>query len=281
MKSGTERSFPLVRAGTTTGSPRTGRRSARERFERRAAAARRRPRLLAGIALGVVVLVGGLFWLGWFSSWVTVTTVRVEGVRASAAREVKQVAEVPMNTPIMQVDTDGVARRLIDHRAYSTVAVSRSLPHTIVISVTPRVAALVLKNPGGDVDLVDEGGVRFRTVSTAPPGVPVVTPGLDDGVDHGVDQSLDHGPGQVTPAGLTAAIRAVGALTATTRREVSEITVSAADQVTLTLNTKAGRRTVVWGGQGEEQTKSRLVAILATQPGKVIDVSVPNSPVTR
>lgn len=277
MKTRTRHSSGLLRAGGTAGSSRTGRRSARDRFERRAAAARRRPKLLAGIALGLVVLVGGLLWLGWFSSWVTVTTVRVEGTRASAAPEVRRVAQVRMGTPIMRVDTEAVAQRLIEHRIYSTVAVSRRPPHTIVISVRPRIAALALKNAAGDLELVDEDGVRFRTVAAAPEGVPVVTPGPDPGTDG----SPDSAPAQVTPAGLKAAVRAVRALDATTRGEVSEITVTAADHVTLSLSTKAGRRTVVWGGQGAEQTKSRLVAILAEQPGTVIDVSVPSSPITR
>ena len=38
---------------------------------------------------------------------------------------------------------------------------------------------------------------------------------------------------------------------------------------------------LVWGGLGDAQTKARLVEILATEPGKTIDVSVPESPVTR
>ncbi len=252
-------------AQVRTGLGGTGLPSARERFERRAAAARRRPRLIAGLALALVVLVGGLFWLGWYSSLATADRVQVEGVAGSAAVEVEKVADVPLGTPIMRVDTGGVADRLISHRAYSSVSVSRSLPHTIVISVTPRVAVLAAKNPKGQVELVDKYGMSFRIVAEAPKGIPLVTAGSE----------------QVTAAGLTGAIRALAALDPKTRAGVSSVTVGASDQVSFILSTKAGRRTVIWGGAGEEQVKSRLVAILTTEPGTVIDVSVPNSPVTR
>ncbi|MCU1538532.1 MAG: Polypeptide-transport-associated domain protein FtsQ-type, partial [Humibacillus sp.] len=62
--------------------------SSRSRFERRAAAARRRPRLLAGIGAGLLLLVGALVWVGWFSSLLTVTTVQVRGASGQAAAQV-------------------------------------------------------------------------------------------------------------------------------------------------------------------------------------------------
>ncbi len=63
----------------------TGLASARTRFERRAAAARRRPRLLAGVLVAVLLLGGLVAWLGWFSSVLTASKVEVHGVGASAS----------------------------------------------------------------------------------------------------------------------------------------------------------------------------------------------------
>ena len=57
--------------------------------------------------------------------------------------------------------------------------------------------------------------------------------------------------------------------------------VSEADQVSFRLRVEDATKTVVWGGSGDGATKAKLVAILASQPGSTIDVSVPSSPVTR
>lgn len=211
------------------------------------------------------MLVGALVWLGWYSPWLTATSVQVEGVSDSAATEVREVAKVPIGTPIMRIDTDAVTTRLTEHRGYATVEVSRGLPHTIVISVTPRVPVLAVKSPDGRVELVDDQGFAFRTVASAPKGIPQVTAGSSE----------------ITGTGLRAAINALSSLDPQLRRSVSAVTVTAAEQLTFSLTLKDGKRTVVWGAGGGEDTKARLVTILAKEPGTVIDVSVPGSPVTR
>ncbi|GAB3874856.1 hypothetical protein GCM10028802_10270 [Terrabacter terrigena] len=243
----------------------TGLASSRTRFERRAAAARRRPRLVAGLLVGVVLVAGLVAWLGWFSSALTASKVEVTGVGAGAAAQVRSVAGVPLGGPLMRVDTDAVARRLVAGKAWSGVSVSRSLPDTILIDVTPRVAVLAVRNPRGQVDVVDRDGFAFRTVAAAPAGVPLVS----------------SGSAQVTKAGVTAALQALGSLEAALRADVSGVSVSSADQVSFTVQSGDRRKTVVWGGAGDGQRKAKLVKILMGQPGSTIDVSVPSSPVTR
>ncbi|HET7398524.1 MAG TPA: FtsQ-type POTRA domain-containing protein [Intrasporangium sp.] len=242
-----------------------GLRSARERFERRAAAARRRPWLVVAALLGALALAGLVVWVGWFSSLLTVTTVRVEGVAGATAAEVQRVAAVPLGQPVLRVDTEAVAARLDANRALTDITVRRSLPHTIVVGATAREAVLAMRNAAGQVEVVDAGGYAFKTVPSVPAGLPVVSATSST----------------VTPSGLKAALGALRALEPGTRRSVAGMTVNAADQVTFTLNLKDGPRTVVWGDLGNERVKSRLVAILAGQPGTTIDVSVPSSPVTR
>ena len=243
----------------------TGLASARARFERRALAARRRPRLIAGTVAAVVILVGVLVWLGWFSTLVAVRQVDVRGVPAAQAAKIRTAAAVPMGVPLMRVNTAEIRERLERDRTLRDVTVSRELPGTIVVTGTPRVAVLAVRNLKGQVEVVDAEGVVFRTVSSAPKGVPLVTAGSE----------------LVTASGLRAALQALAALSPGLRSEVSGVTVTAADHVTFTLNVKSGRRTVVWGGLGDAPTKARLVEILAKEPGNTIDVSVPESPVTR
>ena len=239
--------------------------SSRRRFERRAAAARRRPRLLAGIGVALLLLLGLLVWLGWFSSVFTATAVEVRGASGAAAAQARQVAAVPLGGPVMRVDTDAVQERLVAGKAWREVSVSRNLPHTVVIDVTPRVAVLAVRGAGGQVELVDAEGVVFARVTSPPAGVPVVSSGA----------------AAVTRAGVTAALQALGSLEPALRRTVSGVTVSQADQVSFRLKVKDATKTIVWGGSGDGATKARLVAVLASQPGSTIDVSVPSAPVTR
>jgi cell division protein FtsQ len=239
--------------------------SSRRRFERRAAAARRRPRLLAAIAVAVLLLLGLLVWLGWFSTVLTTTAVEVRGVSGAAATQVRRTAAVPLGGPLMRVDTDAVQERLVAGKAWREVSVSRSLPHTVVVEVTPRLAVLAVRGAGGRVEVVDGEGVVFATVASAPAGVPVVSSGA----------------ATVTKAGVTAALQALGSLEPAVRRNVSGVSVSEADQVSFRLRVKDATKTVVWGGSGDGATKAKLVALLAAQPGSTIDVSVPSSPVTR
>ena len=67
-----------------------------------------------------VLLLGGLVvWLGWFSSVLTASKVEVHGVGAGASGRVRTVAKVPLGGPLMRVDTDAVAARLLADRAWS------------------------------------------------------------------------------------------------------------------------------------------------------------------
>lgn len=244
---------------------RTGLASARERFERRAAAARRRPRRLAAVVAAMVLGVGGIVWLGWFSSVLSASEVQVRGVSGSRAAAVERAARVPLGGPLLRLDTDVVESRLRADRQWRTVSVSRSLPHTVVIKVVPRVAAIAVPAGPGRVDIVDTEGVAFRTDDSAPAGIPLVRAPSGD----------------VPREGVTASLEALGALDAVLRRRVSGVEVSSSGRVTLTLEHEGRTRTVVWGGTGDPELKAKLVKALLEEPGETIDVSVPESPVTR
>ncbi len=261
----TDRSHAGGAAGRAGGTGGTGLGSARSRFERRALAARRRPRLLAGIGVGLLLLVGLLAWAGWYSPLLTADRVEVAGVSAAQAAQVRRLADVPLGGPLLRVDTDAAVARVESDRQWKDVTVERALPHTVRISVTPREPALAVRLGSGEVQVVDREGVVLRTADAAPKGVPLVTSGAQ----------------QVTPEGVTAARQALSSLDKGLQKEVSGVSVSAADQVTFSLTVKGTKRTVVWGGPGEAATKARLVAILVKESTGTIDVSVPSSPVTR
>ncbi len=246
-------------------APRPGDRgvaSAAVRFEERAALARRRPWRQVLWAVLLLAVAAALAWLLWWSPVLSMRTVEVSGVTGPEAKAVAALVRVPTGTPLARVDTGAVAARVRTRISVAEVSVERSWPGTLVVRVEPRTPVVVVKNPEGQLEVVDRSGVVYRVVTRAPDGIPVVTAASD---------------AAMTRAAVGAAIAVVEALPADLSARVSRVTVSSADLVTFHL----GGVTVVWGGAGEGQRKVAIIsALLRTHP-QLIDVSAPDTPVTR
>jgi cell division protein FtsQ len=242
---------------TSSGLP-----SSRARFDARAARVRRRPWLVAaGLVVALALLVGGV-WLVDFSPVLVTKSVRVEGVSAGGVSNIVGRAAVPMGKPLAKVDTGAISRRVILIPALAKVTVSRSYPNTILIAVTLRVPVLAVKNPQGQVQVVDSQGVAYATVSAAPKGVPLI-----DTVEN--PSSMES---------LRAAMTVLGALSVQQRSQVTNLMVLGPNMVTF----KLGPITVVWGGASEPQLKVKVMTVLLRQSGVgTIDVSAPRTPVIR
>ena len=218
--------------------------------------------MLAGWLAAALALLAGGVWLVELSPILAARSVRVEGVPAGAVADVTRRADVTMGTPLARVDTAAIARRVIASATLAEVVVTRSWPSTIVISASPRVPVLAVKNPRGQVQVVDSQGVAYATVSAPPRGVPLI---------HTVENPPSRGS-------LRAGIAVLQALSASQRTRVSNVTVSGANLVTLKLRGV----TVMWGGASEPELKVKVITALLRQKGvRTIDVSAPRTPVTR
>jgi cell division protein FtsQ len=170
-------------------------------------------------------------------------------------------AAVPTGTPLARVDTAGAVDRVAKIPTVASVSVSRSWPSTVVVSVQRKVPVLAIKNPQGQLQVVDASGVPFEVVSALPAGVAQVNAASD----------------VPDPEGIRAAISILQLLSPERRAQVSGVTVTSADLVTLQL----GPVSVVWGGIGDGPKKlAVLEALLRTNPA-VVDVSAPDTPITR
>jgi cell division protein FtsQ len=232
------------------------------RFRERALANRRRPwrrALLAVVAVGVAA---GLVWvLGW-SSILGVSDVEVSGATGAEATAVAELVGVPAGTPLARVDTDAVAQRVRERVTVAEASVRRAWPSTLAVDVVLRTPAIVVKNPQGQLEVVDAEGIAFGVVKAAPKGVPLVTARGSEGA---------------TREALQSALALLTALPSEMVTEVSGITVSSANLVTFTL----GARTVVWGSGEESERKVAILTALLPTTATIIDVSAPDTPVTR
>lgn len=236
--------------------------SSRARFAARAAQVRRRPWLLvAGLVVVLLFLAGGV-WVVEDSPLLVARSVDVQGVSPSEVSKIATRAAVPLGTPMARLDMRAIARRVIDSPTLAEVTVGRSWPSTVVISASVRVPVLAVRNPQGQVQVVDGQGTAYATVSTAPKGVPLIN-------------TVENPPSNES---MRAAIAVLRVLSSQQRQRVSDVTVMGPNHVEL----KLGGVRVVWGGASEPELKVEVMTALLEQTGvQSIDVSAPRTPAVR
>jgi cell division protein FtsQ len=88
---------------------------------------------------------------------------------------VAELVDVPIGTPLARVDTEAVAARVRERITVAEVSVRRAWPSTLAVDIVLQTPAIVVKNPQGQLEVVDAEGVAFGVVKAAPEGGPVVT----------------------------------------------------------------------------------------------------------
>lgn len=197
-----------------------------------------------------------------FSQVLAVKSIKVQGVPRGQVSTIVARAAVPMGRPLARVHTSVIAHRVIGIAALAEVTVSRSYPSTILISARPRVPVLAVKDPQGQVKVVDSEGVAYAVVSEAPKGVPLI--------------STQESPS--SRESMRAATAVLRSLSSGQRVRVTNVTVLGPNMVTFTL----GAVKVVWGGASEPELKVKVMTALLRQSGVgTINVSAPRSPIIR
>jgi cell division protein FtsQ len=207
-----------------------------------------------------LVVVVGLGLILYFTPVMAVRDIEVTGIAAVTREEVLDVAKVQLGTPLLQVDTGGVAERVAAIRRVASARVQRQYPSALGISVVERVAVVFKDFPDGP-HLFDRDGVDF---ATAPP--PGMLPIFD--VDN---------PGPTDPASR-AALQVMTALAPEVAGQVGRVAAPSVASITLTL---IDGRVVVWGNTDRTAEKAQKLAALLTQPGHTYDVSSPDLPTVR
>ncbi|MCB5169648.1 FtsQ-type POTRA domain-containing protein [Streptomyces bambusae] len=214
------------------------------------------------------LLAGGGTWVLYGSDWLRVEKIGVTGTEVLTTAQVTEAAAVPLGAPLATVDTGEIEARVRGALPrIDTVDVVRSWPHGIGLKVTERKPVLLIAKGSGYVE-VDDGGVRFATVSKAPAGIPELV------LDAGQSPSLRRfGETRL----LHEAVAIAGHLPRAVAAETRKMRIRSYDSVVLELTRG---RTVVWGSSEQGESKARtLTALMKAAPRAAeFDVSAPTAP---
>lgn len=249
-------SRPQRRAPVLPAGPLLQERARERRVERRRRVLRR-----ARNGLLLLLPLAALGWVVLVSDWLGVDRLDVQGTERLTAEQVVAAAAVEPGTPLARVDTRTVQERISELAPVASVAVRRSWPGTLSVSVTERVpVAGVLDRDGAR--LVDRTGVPFATEPALPAGLV---------------RLQVHDPRPDDPA-TRAALDVHAELPDDLRARVRIVRAASPSGVVLLL---ADGRQVVWGRPGGARTKAAAVEALLRQPGRVYDVSAEDVAVVR
>jgi cell division protein FtsQ len=242
---------------TTTTAERTRKRFARRQWARRWLAWK--PVLVVVLLVLLGVLVG---WLVYFSSFLSVKGVDVQGVRQLSAEQIRAAAAVPQGDALATVDLDRIRTRVEALAPVRSADVSRAWPDQVLITVVEREPVAVVEI-SGRLQGMDEEGVVFRSYAQAPPDLPRVETGSSTGSD-----------------ALREAALVVAALPSDLATTVDHVEVVTVDEITLELR---DGRLVRWGSADDSDLKAEVLAdLLAARPDvEAYDVSVPGQPTTQ
>tara|TARA_B100000378_G_scaffold119204_1_gene95735 strand:- start:126 stop:1169 length:1044 start_codon:yes stop_codon:yes gene_type:complete len=210
----------------------------------------------AGAVVALVVVTLGAAYSPLFA----VERIRVVGADTLDAASVEEALSGQLGTPLPLVDESAVKATLVTFPLVETYTLEARPPHDLVVRIVERTPVGVIDGPAG-FTLVDAAGVALSTTPEAPEGEPVLE------VVGGTGSAAFEAVGQVVRS-LPEAIRA----------QVTAVSASSADDVTLTLG---GTDTdIVWGNADDSALKALVLErqMAATPPEDVssYDVSSPD-----
>jgi cell division protein FtsQ len=225
---------------------------------------RRRRAVWLGAAASVILLALGTVGAA-YSPLFGVEKISIVGAQQLNASDVAGALSSQLGKPLPLVDESAVKKALVAFPLVETYALEARPPHELVVRIVERTPVGLIQTRAG-YTLVDAAGVALSTTATPSAGTPLLT------ITGGVDSDAFAAAGQV-----------MRSLPDDIRAQVTEVTASTADDVTLTLG---GTNTqVVWGNA--EKSALKAVVLQTTMAGRppqdvsTYDVSSPEAVVVR
>jgi cell division protein FtsQ len=221
------------------------------------------------LALAVVVVASATWVAG--SPVFRLRELRVIGARHLSQADVRRLSGLSPSTNVLWISGSDLVRRLEHNPWVRSASIARHLPATIVVSIRERVPVARVAVPGGGFVEVSSDGVVLpaRGARAAEPILVRANP------------PMGPAPRAAALAGLGSALRAVAALPATVRVQVSSATELPDGTVTLKLE----RGTIVSFGDASQATEKgrvlRSLLVWSSGHGVVpatIDLQSPSAP---
>lgn len=219
----------------------------------------RKGRVVRGAVLvGTTLTVAGLIWLVFFSPWLVLRTVTVQGVALVSVEAVESAAQAPLGTPLARVSERAVAERVAGLPEVERVTVSRRWPTTLAIRVSERQPVLFSGSEPNTV-LIDQAGAIF-------PGAP--------------PEGVLEARGPLDDAGLLSGVASlVQAFPAELKESAVLVEYTSADAITVRT---ADDREIFFGSADLPDAKAEVaLALVRGTRADHIDVSAPSRPSTR
>ncbi|MDQ1122505.1 FtsQ-type POTRA domain-containing protein [Microbacterium trichothecenolyticum] len=225
---------------------------------------RRRRRVWIGVAAAFVVMVVGTVGAA-YSPLFAVERIDVVGASQLDVAAVTTALDAQIGTPLALVDDSAVKAALVRFPLVETYTLEARPPHDLVVRIVERTPIGVLQTAAG-FTVVDAAGVALSTTPAAPAGEPLLE------ISGGTDSEA-----------FRAAGRVMRALPDAVRTQVTGVTASTPDDVTLTLGATGSR--VAWGSADRSAEKAvvldRLMAKSPPDRTKEYDVTSPEAGVVR
>lgn len=243
---------------------RAHRRALRAEVRRFTVRQRRRRMLWLGIVGAVVLLVAGTVGAA-YSPLFAVHRIEVVGATQLDAAAVSAALDGQIGTPLSLVDESAVKAALVQFPLVESYSLEARPPNDLVVRIVERMPVGVIESPAG-FTVLDAAGVALTTSAEPPAGLPLLE------VQGGPRSDAFRAAGQVIRS-LPDGIRA----------QVTAVTASTPDDVTLTLG---GTNTqVVWGSAEDSAHKALVLerTMIGRPPASVslYDVSTPAAIVVR
>jgi cell division protein FtsQ len=221
---------------------------------------RRRRMIWLGAAASVVLLALGTIGAA-YSPLFGVEKISVVGAQQLNAADVATALSGQLGTPLPLVDESAVKKALVAFPLVETYALEARPPHELVVRIVERTPIGLIETRAG-YTLVDAAGVALSTTATPSAGTPVLT------ITGGVKSDAFAAAGQV-----------MRSLPEDIRAQVTAVSASTPDDVTLTLG---GTNTeVVWGNAEDSALKALVLqkTMAGRPPADVYsyDVSSPHA----
>ncbi|WP_194395647.1 FtsQ-type POTRA domain-containing protein [Microbacterium atlanticum] len=243
---------------------RARRRALRAEIRRFTARERRRRAMWAGAAASVLLLALGTLGAA-YSPLFAVEQITVVGAEQLDARAVETALEGQLGTPLPLVDESAVKAELVSYPLIETYALEARPPHELVVRIVERTPIGLFETRAG-YTLVDAAGVALSTTATPAAGTPLLS------IRGGADSDAFAAAGQV-----------MRSLPADIRAQVTEVSATTPDDVTLTLG--GSNAQIVWGSAEDSAEKAlNLAKMMAARPPAEVstyDVSSPDVVVVR